>query len=397
MHCPAASPLYDLTVIGTGVAGLALACGAARLGLTVALVGPAPRSTDPRSTDAGAAFDARIYALAPAAVDLLERLGVWSQVDQDRAQAVRTMRVFGDRGAELRFDAFAARVERLATIVEESELLRVLSTACAFVPGITRIEVAFDRMTAAPEGHELALADGRVVRCRLLVGADGANSAVRAAAGINARVTAYRQTAVVANFACARAHDGIAWQWFGTEGVVALLPLPGRHVSLVWSAPTALAQELLAASPPQLAARVAACAGHVLGALTMVGAAHAFVLRKLAVDRLISQGVALVGDAAHVVHPLAGQGLNLGLADVSELLAVLATREPFRQTDDPVLLRRYARARAEPIGLMRASTDLLARWFESDDPALRSARNLGLGMVNAVGPLKRALIRHALG
>src|SRR5262249_30042870 len=185
-------------------------------------------------------------------------------------------------------------------------------------------------------------------------------SAVRAAAGISAEDHAYGQKAVVANFQAARAHDATALQWFSEEGVVALLPLPNHDgkpaVSLVWSAPDALGTQLCAMDADALARRVTARVAGVLGDLAPLGATRDFPLRKLKVTRLIGPRLALVGDAAHVVHPLAGQGLNLGLADVSELLAMALGREAFRDIGDPVLLRRYARRRAEPIGLMRATT-----------------------------------------
>jgi ubiquinone biosynthesis UbiH/UbiF/VisC/COQ6 family hydroxylase len=208
---------------------------------------------------------------------------------------------------------------------------------------------------------------------------------------------AYPHTAVVANFACTRRHDGVAWQWFGDDGVVALLPLPGNATSLVWSAPHALAEQLLALDAEALAARVTERSHAQLGTLSPLGPAFSYPLRRLTVDRLALPRVALVGDAAHVVHPLAGQGLNLGLQDVSTLLDVMGARENWRDAGDLVLLRRYARRRAEPIGLIRFATDSLARLFAIDDPLVRTARNGGLNLVNRIGPLKSALIRHALG
>jgi len=385
---------FDVAVVGAGVAGLAIAAGSAQLGLRTALIGPrAPVARAERS----APFDVRIYAIAPSAVDLLDRLKVWAAVDAARVQPVAKMRVFGDGGNELSFDAYQAALPRLATIVEESELLRALDAAAGFAPGLTRIEGAFDALQQEADAVRLALAGGQSVAARLVVAADGARSAVRAAAGIGAQELHYEQAAIVANFACERPHHGVAFQWFDpAEGVIALLPLPGERVSLVWSAPRLLA-EALAADPGGLASRLSARAQPHVGALTAIGPAQSFPLRRITVDRMVGRRLALVGDAAHVVHPLAGQGLNLGLADVSEVLRVLAGREDWRDPGDAVLLRRYERSRAEPVGLMRLATHALARLFARDDALSREVRNLGLSALNALPPLKTALIRHAAG
>ena len=391
---------FDIAVVGTGLPGLAAALGFAQQGLSAALIGPRPK---PHAATHAEPFDPRIYAVAPASVALLEGLGVWASVDQQRVCAVEHMRVFGDDGPQLTFDAYSATVERLATIVEESELLRVLDAACGFQPAITRIHSPFVSLAAQPDTLRINLEDGGSLTAGLLVGADGASSAVRAAAGINATVKSYDQTAVVANFACARPHLNTASQWFTDEGVVALLPLPGAHVSLVWSAPEELAVELAALSADQLAARVterwlsASGQSSAIGALTAVGAAHTFPLRQIAVSRLIGPRLALVGDAAHVVHPLAGQGLNLGLQDTALLLEVVRAREAFRDPGDEAVLRRYERGRAEVLGLMRFTTDALAQLFAFDDPLVRRLRNAGLAAINRLSPLKNALIRRALG
>jgi ubiquinone biosynthesis UbiH/UbiF/VisC/COQ6 family hydroxylase len=384
----------DVAVVGTGVVGLAAALGCAQQGLKVALIGPAAREHAPRD---GASFDVRIYAIAPGATALLAQLGVWNKIDAARICRVERMRVFGDAGEALTFDAYSAAVERLATIVEESELLRVLRAACDYQPAIRRESAPMSALHVGADAARVELDDGCTVEARVVVGADGAQSAVRAAIGANADVHDYHQQGVVANFACERPHQDTAFQWFTDEGVLALLPLPRQHVSMVWSAPDGLAAQLMQLAPEALAARVAQRSAHALGALVPAGAAHAFALRRIRVDRLVAPRVALVGDAAHVVHPLAGQGLNLGLADVSEWLRVLAAREPFRDPGDLVLLRRYERARAEPLALMRWTTDGLSRLFATDDPWVRRLRNTGLAAVDRIAPLKRALIRHALG
>lgn len=385
---------FDIAVIGAGVAGMACALGLSQQGLRVALVGPRVKA---HGASAAEPFDGRIYAIAPATIDLLQALGVWNRIDATRATAVERMRVFGDRGDELSFDAYAAAVERLATILEEAELLRVLDTACDFQPGIQRLDAGFEALDAGEAAVTVRLSDGGGLTAGLVIGADGAQSAVRAAAGCSARVTDYRQTAVVSNFACTTPHLNTAWQWFTDEGVVALLPLPGDHASLVWSAPVALAQELAALEGAELARRVTARSASALGELTPAGPSFTFPLRLIVVDRLIARSVALIGDAAHVVHPLAGQGLNLGLQDVAALLEVVRAREAFRDIGDAVLLRRYERSRAGPIAAMRAATDGLSRLFGIDDPLARLVRNTGMAAVNRLSPLKSLLIRQALG
>ena len=386
---------FDVAVVGPGVAGLATALGLAQQGLKVALIGPRARIHQPSPE---APYDARIYALAPGSADLLERLGVWGRVDADRVCPIDRMRVFGDADDELTFDAYAASVERLATVVEESELARVLDAACDYQPAITRIAASFVGLDTHSSGSsELQLSDGRRVSVALLVGADGANSAVRAAAGINAELKPYLQTALVANFESGRPHLNAAWQWFTDEGIVALLPMAGDRVSLVWSAPDAVSLQLKALDPAAFAGRVSERTRHALGTLRSIGAVHAFPLRLLTVRRLVGPSLALVGDAAHVVHPLAGQGLNLGLQDVDALLKVVGEREPFRTCGDPAVLRRYERSRAESIGLMRFATDGLARLFAIDDPLARGVRNAGMSLVNRLTPLKSRLIRQALG
>ena len=390
---------FDIAVVGSGIPGLAAALGFAQQGFHVALIGP---RVEPHVPTRSAPYDPRIYAVAPSSVALLEGLGVWASIDQQRICAVEHMRVFGDDGPQLAFDAYGATVERLATIVEESELLRVLDAACGFQPSIKRIPSSFTSLAAKADVTEVAV-ESASITAKLLIGADGANSSVRAAAGLNAAEKSYAQTAIVANFECARPHMNTAWQWFTDEGVVALLPLPGERVSLVWSAPDELASELATLSPDQLAARVTERCASVdeetaaVGPLTASGAVHMFPLRQIVVSRLIGPRVALIGDAAHVIHPLAGQGLNLGLQDVALLHEVVRTRESFRDPGDLAVLRRYERGRAEALGLMRFTTDSLARLFAFDDPLVRRLRNAGLGAVNRLSPLKNALIRRALG
>jgi ubiquinone biosynthesis UbiH/UbiF/VisC/COQ6 family hydroxylase len=312
------------------------------------------------------------------------------------------MEVLGDDGGRLSFDAPAGGAGHLATICEESPLTRALWLACAMAPGIAHRACGFDSAifpvdAGAGPAVKIRLDDGSQFDADLLLGADGRQSAVRAAAGMVSRHSNYGQTAIVANFTTQWSHAGIARQWFSQDGILALLPLPGNRVSLVWSAPDALAPSLLALPPEAFARRVAARANHVLGAMGLLGERHAFVLHRVVVDRLVRPGALLLGDAAHVVHPLAGQGLNLGLQDVAQLLQMLDSNEPWRRLGDVRCLRRYERARAEPIALMRATVDGLAGLFRAPDDRLRFLRNTGMSAVNALAPLKSALVRHAMG
>jgi ubiquinone biosynthesis UbiH/UbiF/VisC/COQ6 family hydroxylase len=244
---------------------------------------------------------------------------------------------------------------------------------------------------------ELGLEDGSQLRARLLVGADGARSWLRAQAGIKASVRPYRQSAVVANFACSRPHRDLAWQWFRADGVLALLPLPGQRCSMVWSAAEDVAAELMTLDAGKLAARVTEAAGETLGVLESITAAASFPLQLVQVEALIRPRLALVGDAAHNLHPLAGQGVNLGFQDARELAQVLRERGACGDVGEYRLLRRYERARREDVLAMTAATDGLQRLFGHSGRPLQWMRNGGLALVNQALPLKRFLIRQAFG
>src|SRR5207248_4379416 len=282
-----------------------------------------------------------------------------------------SMHVEGDGGGSIDFSAYDLGERALAWIVEERELRSALLRT-ARRSGIDMIANAtLDTLTWSASAATLKLADGRAVDARLIVGADGASSWVRQAAGIVAEPKSYGQTAVVANFACQRAHHGRAYQWFRDDGgVLAWLPLPGRRISMVWSAPDTLAQALLAESNEALTSRVADAGGQTLGELECITPAAGFPLRFLRVPTPVALRLALVGDAAHGVHPLAGQGVNLGFGDAQSLSGVLAERGPVNDPGAPILLERYARRRAEPVLAMQAVTDGLARLFGPPSPWL---------------------------
>jgi ubiquinone biosynthesis UbiH/UbiF/VisC/COQ6 family hydroxylase len=307
------------------------------------------------------------------------------------------MRVFGDTpGASIEFDAYRAGVPELAWIVEDGALQSALWAALGTQDGLQLFAPAKCESLEVGELARVTLSDGQVIEAELIIGADGADSFVRNAAGIAVKEKPYGQTAVVANFAIGKAHDGSAYQWFRGDSVLALLPLPGHRVSMVWSVSTAHAAQLAALDGAALADEVSAASKEVLGPLTALSAAHAFPLRRMTASRMVLAHLALAGDAAHVIHPLAGQGLNLGLQDARALGALLAERKPIRKPGDIRLLRSYERQRAEAILAMRTAVNGLQSLFGSESPNLRRVRNLGLNLTDRLPVIKNILLRHAL-
>jgi ubiquinone biosynthesis UbiH/UbiF/VisC/COQ6 family hydroxylase len=219
---------------------------------------------------------------------------------------------------------------------------------------------------------------------------------VRGLLGLAAEEQPYGETAIVANFETEAAHGDVARKWFRDDGVLAWLPLPGKRISIVWSAPAARADEIAALEPAALEERVRAAGGGVLGNLRLISRIGTFALRMIRVERVVAPGVALVGDAAHGIHPLAGQGVNLGFQDARVLAEELAARSPLERPGDLRLLRRYARARREDVTAMQFVTDGLDRLFASDAPGASWLRNAGLRMADGQSWLKDALAERAM-
>jgi 2-polyprenylphenol 6-hydroxylase len=352
-------------------------------GLAVVLVAHERRTPMPRPRGS---FDARVYALSPANVAFLGLAG-------NELTPVHAMRVYGDDSSRIEFDAYRAGVPALAYIVEDAVLQDWLWSR------LDRQVVApasCARMAVDGARVSLILDDGRELRAKLVIGADGADSRIREYAGITASAKAYGQSAVVANFACERPHANIAYQWFQGGPVLALLPLPRDHVSMVWSLPSEEAVRIANLEPQALCDELEAATGAVMGAFRLVTPARSYSLRRVAAGRLVSPRVALVGDAAHVIHPLAGQGLNLGLQDVRALSQLLTGPRCVRDAGDLGLLRRYERARAEPILAMDATVDGLYRLFGAQGTIAARLRNTGLNLTDGLPVLKNILIRQAL-
>jgi 2-octaprenylphenol hydroxylase len=383
----------DVAIVGGGLVGGGVAGALAPAGLSMVLVEPRSARTFPAE-----GFDRRVYALNRRSQRFLERCEIWSRVLPERMAPVREMRVFGQDDSRIEFSAYRSGVPELATIVEESNLQQAVQAALStqanlsLLAGVECVGVRWEEERAM-----LDLSDGRQIEASLVVAADGAESAVRHAAGIAVKVQEYGQTGVVANFRSEQPHRDTAYQWFLDHGVLALLPLPGNQVSMVWSAPDTYAQELLAAEAQDLGRRVEQASRGLLGQLDPVSTAAGFALRRMRAKRLIARRLALVGDTAHNVHPLAGQGLNLGLGDAEALAGILAQRGIERDCGANALLRRYERGRQEALLAMELVTDGLHGLFETDMPGAKRIRNVGLNLANRIGPLKRLLVKRALG
>jgi len=387
---------YDVIIAGAGLVGLSLAPALAACRLSVALVdraGVRLPSSPPGAHD----WDARVYAVSPGSVAFLRAIGAWESLPADRIAPIETMRVEGDTGALLHFSAYELGERALAWIVEERALREALIPLAAKSGVAIHAPCALDSISWTADECVLHCAGDTTLTARLIVGADGLRSHVRESAGIAAATKHYGQTAVVANFNCERAHLGRAFQWFQDDGgVLAWLPLPGRRVSMVWSAPEALAGELLTLSPDALAARVATAGRHALGAFESLTPSAGFPLQLSKLPTTVAHRVALVGDAAHGLHPLAGQGVNLGFGDAEALAAVLGSRGPVADPGEPLLLERFARRRKAPVLAMQSVTDALARLFGARTPLLRASRNLGMRAVDALPSAKRFLAHSAL-
>lgn len=382
---------FDLIIVGGGLAGAGLAIALRDTPLRIALVEHQP----PLRLDG---WDARVYAISPANVAFLERVGAWRHLDHERIAPIRAMDIYGDAGGRLAFSAYEAGVPELGWILESSlmasefwESAKRQGNLTLFCPG------ASSRLEFDADFVRLGLADGTTLSARLLVGADGRDSWVRCSAGLAATDTPYGEKGVVANLGTEKPHRNIARQWFSDAGVLAYLPLPGNRISIVWSTADEHADELCALPSDVFCKRVADAGGQALGRLELITPPAAFPLRLIRVPQTVAPRVALIGDAAHGIHPLSGHGINLGFQDAGELAMLLAAAQPWQDIGDERFLQRYQRARREETALMQAATDGLRRLFRESPPGVRGLRNLGLNLTDGLPFVKNVLVRYALG
>ncbi len=376
----------DICIRGAGIVGRTLALLLARERLNVALV---------ESPKLPAMPDVRAYSLNGAAMALLQDLRCWPE--HPAVTPVHQMQVWGDHGGHLNFGAREQGVGELNWMVDVPVLEARLTAAVQFQPQIEVVQAP----VAAP----------------LTVVCEGRASQTRAELGVGFDITHYEQHAVATRLQCERPHEGIARQWFGWSPapglsqpqaeILALLPLGGeggRDVALVWSVHPLRAQELLAMSAEDFADALAQACGHALGRMQLSAERAVWPLQLARAERWIGtmpgqlkQSFALAGDAAHALHPLAGQGLNVGLADVAELVQVIRAKEFWRPLHDLKLLRRYERARQADVQAMGLVTDGLQRLFAQPGPLWQNLRNWGMRGFDRSGPIKHWMTQHAMG
>lgn len=389
----------DIIIVGGGLNGPTLALALAADGFRVTVIDalPLPERADP-------GFDGRAYALALGSVRLLRALGLWSAL-ADHAQPMLRIKVTDGRAGEgpspwmLAFDHAEIEEGPMGFMVEDRHLRRALLAAMTAHPAITHL--AGETVTGqavTPSGVTVTLASGESVAGALLVGCDGRQSGTVRRAGIRRTAWDYGQTAVVCAVAHERPHDGIAHQFFMPSGPLAILPLTGNRSSIVWSETTARASDLLAMPDEDFLTALRPAFGSFLGNIALAGERWGYPLGLSLANAMVADRLALVGDAAHGVHPIAGQGLNAGLRDVAALVDVLsAARQRGEDAGNPAVLARYAEWRRFDTATLALATDAFNRLFSNDNPLLRLARDAGLGVVNAIPALRRTFIREAAG
>ena len=385
----------DIVVVGAGLVGLSAAIVFAQQGKNVCLVDAKKPAIKLKKT-----WDERVYALTPATEHWLKSIGVWAHVDASRVNPINAMHIFDDAGERpLVLRDEDANLSKLGLIIESQNLmhalwqqLNVLDANNAAVTVIT--DTPCQSLVNTQQKTVLSLANGQQIAAKLLVAADGVDSWVRKQANISVTKKGFKQTAVIANFKAEKYHQNVARQWFAPHDVLALLPLPGKMVSIVWSVSTERAAELLALSGEALAHHVYAHSRAVLGDLKQVGKSASFALNQQTATSLIAERVVLIGDAAHQIHPMAGQGVNLGFRDVMELASMATKCHGMQDAGDGMFLRQYERARKADIVMMNSLTSGLDGLYANESSMLKKARQWGLQQLNNQAVIKKLLIQQ---
>lgn len=388
----------DITIVGAGLVGLAAAVALTQAGYEVVLVDSQAQQQQRYPEDD---WDQRIYAISPNNMRWLAQLGIWQLLDKKRIAPMHAMEVWGDVASQpLLMHAEDVSADSLGYILEE----RLLKDA--LLDWIEKNDVRMlmghgcSAIQSCPQQTVLSIDTQHTIQSSLLLAADGANSWVRQQLHIGVQNKDYEQTAIVANFITELSHSNTARQWFthdvmGRSGVLAWLPLPGNKISIVWSAPTQHAETLMQLPFEGLVDAVMRAGNRCLGAMSLIGQPASFPLKLKQASQFVSSSVVLVGDAAHRVHPMAGQGVNLGFRDVIDLLTLLKAKHAYQPINDTALLKQYTRMRKADLLNMVTLTNGLYHLFESPNALVKHARNWGMSATNQPA-IKKRLITNAI-
>jgi len=402
----------EIIILGGGIVGKTAALAFSQKGLKVLHIAAnfGDKSNTNSSNSEKVAWNSRVYAISHSSEQLFQDLQIWQAIDPSRRQVVEQMRIYGDSGEladGIHFSAFEANLPKLAYIIESQQIEEALDLATTFSKFITRHEANFESISI-DEGQAIVKTNIGNFKAPLVIAADGANSLIRTQVGIEISQDLYEHTAVIGNFACENQHLRTAHQWFLDNGdVLALLPLPNKKVSMVWSTSEANAAylvDLYENNPDLLCQFITSQAQglplQTLGKLQLLNQIKTYPLKRQRAKQFIGPTdepkVVLLGDAAHVMHPLAGQGLNLGLRDIRDLVRIITEKENFRSINDRVLLRRYERARVADVNAILGVTHHLHRLFMRNDFAIKWLRNTGMRFLNQQSNIKMQLITKAL-
>lgn len=385
---------YDVAVVGSGVVGATLACLLADAGLHVALVDGIARH--PARDEP---WDLRTYSLTPASRRILTAAGAWLRMDRARIAPYHGMHVWdAGRGGAIDFDAAANGRATLGYIIEQSNLLQGLFAALQAQSRIALVTGIVETLLPAPEGVNLQLNGGRGLQALIVAACDGADSPLRALVGIELDLREYAQHAVVANVRTERPHGGIARQRFLADGPLAFLPLPDpQWCSVVWSTTEAQAARAVAEDDASFRAELGTAFAHTLGTIEHTSRRLRFPLRWRHARQYSAERVVLAGDSAHLMHPVAGQGMNVGLLDAAVLAECIAHAGSHALRHPRALFRRYERRRRAEVLMMLEATDRLCRLFAHPHPLAARLRSAGLSLTNRLDPVKRLLMAHAMG
>lgn len=378
--------MFDVAVVGGGLVGASFALDLARQNSQLKIM--VIEIKKPDFSNKTFEFDSKVYAVTPKNLDHLSDLGI--NLDENRIGYIDNMQVRGNRDSFIEFDKTDCNNPYLAKVIEYCNLHEAVLLKLYSMPNVEFKYGVLKEIINSIDNVQLQMTNNTMIEARWLVAADGANSFVRESCGFEVKKTPYFQSGIVANLKCSKPHHNIAHQWFLGDGVLAYLPLNGDNISIVWSADNY--QELLAKTPEDLSEAVANAGEYVLGNLELTTRVKAFPLQLQLIERIYIKRVVLIGDAAHTIHPLAGQGVNLGFGDAWALAKLMAHKLTNLDNAD---LARYNYSRLKEVRKMQMACHLLHRLFHSHSKLIDHVRNLGLNLVNHLGVIKKILINSA--